>query len=268
MNEPSDSQTTQPPTEFDPLDGFEAQDRFEPSTLKSGFNPIQVKTTASLALPFYKRNPITTTLALVLIIVYGCTSFSNHFQFPSKLAVALGVFYGPAVQDGQWWRYLTATLLHDNPGHLLNNTVGILIFGNLLEPILGRLYLASLYGVAMIVGLSLVLLFQPNTPVLGASTINYGLIGAYLTLVLLIRYQIDRSTFLKEFRGAFLFVAMFILWNWMESTKVSLWGHVGGLIGGILFGLVVWTNRSSLKQQSYDHQSAKPVSTSGQRDNS
>lgn len=234
------------PTEFDPLYGFESNDRFERSTIAEkealpALSPLPSKQNV----PFYRRNPVTFWFSILVVIIYGLSTYSNGFQEPSRLAVSLGAFYGPAIQDGQWWRFLTATLLHGNPGHLFNNVVGLLGFGNMLEPVIGSARLLGLYGISMLAGLGLVYFLQPYTVTIGASTIDFGLIGTYLTLVLLLRYQYDRSAFRQEFRGAIGFVLMFVAWNWMESASVSLWGHVGGLLGGILFGLLIWMNRSS-----------------------
>lgn len=233
---------------YDPLDGFQAKDRFEPENadlqdLLPSLRPFP--RTQAKQEPFYRRNSVTLIFALLLIAFYGLTSFPHKFERPSQLAFTLGAFYGPSIEHGQWWRYTTATLMHLNPGHLFNNVVGILAFGNLLEPVIGHARLVGLYGVSAVCGLTLVYWLQPNIPTLGASTIDYGLIGAYLTLVLLLRYQYNRKAFQKEFRGAVLFVLMFVAWNWMESATVSLWGHVGGLIGGIACGTLIWASRSS-----------------------
>lgn len=234
---------------FDPLDGFEANDRFErsdntPSERLPSLNPVAT----GQAIPFYRRNPVTLWVSVMVILIYGLTTYSNGLQTPSRLAVSLGAFYGPAIQDGQWWRFLTATVLHGNPGHLFNNVVGLLVFGNILEPVIGHARLLGLYAVSMVAGLGMVYLLQPDTVTIGASTIDFGLIGCYLTLVLLLRYQYDRPSFFREFRGAVGFVLMFVIWNWMESASVSLWGHVGGLLGGILFGVTIWLGRNTKSQ--------------------
>ncbi|MCE3234729.1 MAG: rhomboid family intrarane serine protease [Vampirovibrio sp.] len=239
--------------EFDPLDGFQANDRFEHTPAPESesespplpsLNPIPTGQRP----PFYRRNPVTFWFSILIILIYGLTTYSNGFQAPSRLAVSLGAFFGPAVQDGQWWRFLSATLLHGNPGHLFNNVVGLLVFGNMMEPVIGSGRLLGLYAVSMLTGLGLVYLLQPNTVTIGASTIDFGLIGVYFTLVLLLRYQYDRQTFFKEFRGAIGFVLMFVVWNWMESGSVSLWGHVGGFLGGILFGFLLWADRKTKSQ--------------------
>jgi rhomboid protease GluP len=186
---------------------------------------------------------VTISFSILLAIVYALTTAPSGFRHLSELAAALGSFYPPFVAQGQWWRFLTASLLHANPGHLFNNVFGIIVFGNLLEPVIGPGRLALLYAVSAVSGLGLSYFLLPHTPTIGASTIDFGLIGTYFALVLALRYEHNRRIFSEELRGAFFFVLVFVLWNSMENATINLWGHVGGLAAGVLFGLWVWTSR-------------------------
>lgn len=174
----------------------------------------------------------------MLVLIYALTTFPSGFQAPSRLAVILGGFYPPAILAGEWWRFITATLLHGSPSHLFNNVAGLLIFGNLLEPVIGSPRLFILYIVSALAGLGLSYFMLPTGMTFGASTIDYGLIGAYLALILILRYRYDRQTFFREFRGAVIFVILFIGWNSLESATINVWAHIGGLLGGI--GVALW----------------------------
>jgi rhomboid protease GluP len=196
-------------------------------------NPAQVEAQR----PFYQRNPLTVAFSVLLTVVYALTTFPTNFQGPPDLIVMLGGFYPPAVHAGEWWRFITATLLHGNPGHLFNNVAGLLIFGNLLESVLGSRRLMGLYVFSTLAGMGLSYYTLPQGMTFGASAIDYGLIGAYLTLVLILRYRHDRAAFFSEFRGALLFVLLFVGWNMLESATVNLWAHIGGLLAGVIFAL-------------------------------
>jgi len=201
--------------------------------------------------PFYARNPLTVAFCVLLILIYGVTSFKTDFQHPSDLFVALGGFYPPAVAAGEWWRLITGTLLHANPDHLFNNVVGLLIFGNLLEPVIGSRKLFVLYVLSALGGMGLSYYMLPQGMSYGASTIDYGLIGAYMALILALRYRYDRAAFFSEFRGAVTFVLLFVAWNTMESRTVNIWGHIGGLLGGIGFALwLVYSHKSRFNKQA------------------
>jgi rhomboid protease GluP len=191
-------------------------------------------------LSFIQRCPLTLGFVFLVSLIYGISTFSNGFQYPDKAFILLGGFYPPFVQNGEWWRYISASLLHGTPAHWVNNIAGLLIFGNLLEPILGFWPLAGIYFISAFSGLWLSSVMLPNAMTYGASTIDYGLIGAYITLILLIRLNLDKKAFFRELRGSVLLVLMFIVWNAMESATVNLWGHLGGLAGGLLCMLTFW----------------------------
>lgn len=209
---------------------------------ESSTPPLQRASTEARR-PFYRRNPLTVLFVLLLTGCYAITSAGNGFEAPDRLWVSVGAFYPPAVQDGQWWRYITATLMHGNPAHWFNNVAGLLIFGNMLEPILGSWSLLGLYIVSAVGGLWLSSIFLPDGLTYGASTIDFGLIGAYLTLALLFRLRHDKGAFMKELQGSVMFVLLFVAWNTLESATVNLWGHLGGFIAGVFFMLALWTVR-------------------------
>lgn len=180
--------------------------------------------------------------------IYAITSYQNGLMHLNKITLMMGGFYPPLVQSGEWWRYITATLLHADPGHWFNNSVGLLIFGRELEPVLGPWSLLGLYIVSATGGLWLSGVMQPQALTIGASTIDYGLIGAYLTLVLLLRFALDKKRFGDALRGSLMFVIIFMAWNMLESSTVSLWGHVGGFTAGIVMMLALWSVRNKASQ--------------------
>lgn len=181
--------------------------------------------------------------SVLLVLIYGLTSYPNQFQRPIIEVLYLGAFIPELARQGEWWRFITATLLHAHPSHLFNNVLGILMFGSLLEPAIGPVRLLVLYAFSVVGGLLLSAYFLPN-PTFGASTIDYGLIGAYLSLILLLRFRTDRAAFYRELRSAVVFVVIFVAWNTMESATVNLWAHVGGLLAGILFSIFLLGNRN------------------------
>lgn len=213
------------------------QDAFEPSTKP------QPPHRPESPIPFYQRNPVTSLFSALLVAIYLLTSFHTNFKKLEPWAFYVGSFYGPAVQAGQWWRFITATLLHDNPMHLFSNVFGILAFGGMIEPILGTQRLLTLYVFSFVAGLLLSWLMNPFAVTLGVSTIDYGLIGAYLSMALLLRYQTNRKIFFQELRGALMFILIFTIWNAMESEHINIWAHLGGLSAGVVFIACIWPRK-------------------------
>ncbi len=192
---------------------------------------------------FWRRCPMTFWFVALLSLIYALSSFPSGFQKPADGFIILGGFYPPLVHQGEWWRYITATLLHANPMHWFNNIAGLLIFGNLLEPLLGAPLLFSLYLGSAVGGLWLSSLMMPKALTFGASAIDFGLVGAYLTLMLLARLQTNKAAFWKELRGALILSVIFVLWSITESATINFWAHLGGLLTGIVFMLTLWTIR-------------------------
>src|SRR3954447_27043965 len=85
--------------------------------------------------------------------------------------------YGVILLD-EWWRIVTAAFLHVGPVHLVLNMLALLVFGSELERALGRWRFLALYFVSILGGAAAIQMFgSPGTPVAGASTALYGLLG-------------------------------------------------------------------------------------------
>ena len=188
--------------------------------------------------------PLTATWTFlgVIVAIYLLTS-APHFQAVNDSSALIGVFIPSAFAAGEYWRLLTAPLMHANPGHLFNNALGIYIFGTLLEPILGARRMWGLYFISGVASMLLSFYMLPNSPTLGASGIDYGLIGAYVMLVLLFRRLTDKALYKQELRSALIFMVIYVVWNQVESPNANLWGHVGGLIGGMTYALLLYLLR-------------------------
>lgn len=121
---------------------------------------------------------------------------------PTRLAFALGVlFLGTTttpvpeeaawlgglvptlMQDlsGQWWRLLTAALLHVRPGHLLLNLFTLVWTGAVVARLLGRDVMHTLWWTGALCA-SLASLAFTTTWSLGASGANAALLGGLLGL--------------------------------------------------------------------------------------
>ena len=121
---------------------------------------------------------------------------------PARLAFALGlVFLGTTttpvpeeaawlgglvptlMQDlsGQWWRLLTAALLHVRPGHLLLNLFTLVWTGAVVARLLGRDVMHTLWWTGALCA-SLASLAFTTTWSLGASGANAALLGGLLGL--------------------------------------------------------------------------------------
>ena len=141
-----------------------------------------------------------------------------------------GVLYGPLVEQGDWWRLLTAAFLHYGPVHLILNMVGLYWFGSLLEERIGAARYLMLYLVSGLAGSAGALLWSNGflTPTVGASGAIFGILGAGLVL----ERQRD-----YVFGGSAMGVILINFVLTFSISSISKGGHIGGLVGGILCAL-------------------------------
>jgi membrane associated rhomboid family serine protease len=136
---------------------------------------------------------------------------------------------GVGVAHGQWWRIVTSGFLHENLLHIGFNMYVLYILGMQLEPALGRVKFATIYGVALFTGSLGALLVSPHAVTVGASGAVFGIMGAFAVEL--------RSRNLPIMAGGLGGVGGLILINLVISFTIpgiSWGGHVGGLIGGAL----------------------------------
>jgi len=160
-----------------------------------------------------------------------------------------GVLFGPFVADGDWWRLMTAAFLHYGLFHLGVNMYSLYWVGSLLEQVIGRWKFLLLYLASGLAGSAGALIATPNAFTVGASGAIFGILGALWVLErqghIASGGQIAGLIVLNlvitfAFSG-------FALGGKVTGLTISLGGHVGGLIGGVIaMWLVLQTRRSNL----------------------
>jgi membrane associated rhomboid family serine protease len=138
-----------------------------------------------------------------------------------------GALYIPGGLDqGEWWRLITAAFLHANLFHLGMNMVVLWIVGAPVEQAIGRGRFLALYLVSGLAGSAGALLLSPDVLTVGASGAIFGILGAALVL------ESQRSYVLGG--QAFGLIAFNLIITFTFSTYISIGGHLGGLAGGAL----------------------------------
>ncbi|NML52413.1 rhomboid family intramembrane serine protease [Streptomyces sp. R302] len=177
---------------------------------------------------------VTKILIGVCVLVYGLVLILGD-RFVDEL-VLIGYAYNPllgevvGVADGEWYRLLTSTVLHQEPWHILFNLLGLWVIGGIVEPELGRSRYALLCLLSGLSGSVLAyVVAAPNQPSLGASGIVYGLIGAWAVLARRRRH---------DMAPVLLFVALSLAMTFTRPG-ISWEAHVGGLVAGALVTYVL-----------------------------
>lgn len=151
--------------------------------------------------------------------------------FTSRMALV------PELAWTEPWRLVTNALVHDPTFalHLAGNAVMLVLLGRVLEPALGHLrfavlmLLTALGGSVMVVWTSAPpagMITGPDdwfTPVLGSSTIVYGLMCALLVQELRRRGDVRGIATLLALNVGFSFIVANVSWQ----------GHLGGAVAGL-----------------------------------
>ena len=136
-----------------------------------------------------------------------------------------GVLWLPFLEQGDWWRLITAAFLHHGPLHLGLNMLALYWFGSPVEMFLGRARFLLLYLVGGLAGSAGALIATPHSPTVGASGAIFGILGAALVLERQRPYVLGGS--------ALTVIVVNIVFTFVVPG-ISIGGHLGGLAGGAL----------------------------------
>lgn len=180
------------------------------------------------------------TINVVLFVITHLLSLWQSPQecFPlSPFSCALrdlGWKENELIDNGQYWRLLTAMFLHGNLLHIFFNGYALYILGPETERIYGTLRFLALYFLAGLSGSIASYAFSP-APSVGASGAIFGLVGG-----LAVFYYLSRDALgdfgRNQLRGMIAIVIINLLIGFSAGGIIDNYAHVGGLIGGAAAG--------------------------------
>jgi rhomboid protease GluP len=176
--------------------------------------------------------PLPRSAPYVTYTIIGVTVVVYLLQQVTFLPIALFIKSNDLIQAGQIWRLLTPMLLHGSFAHIGFNMYALLSFGTGLEGHFGHGRFLLLYLLGAFAGNVVSFLFT-TADSLGASTAIFGLLGAEAVFIIQ-----NRKVFAGQFRNAIgniIFIAAINLFLIGSLPGIDNWGHIGGLVGGLMF---------------------------------
>jgi len=148
-----------------------------------------------------------------------------------SLLTLLGGKISVLIDAGQYWRLITPVLLHASLLHIGFNMYALYSIGPALEGYYGHKRFLALYLLTGFGGNLLSYLLSEGVSV-GASTAIFGLVAAEGVFI----YQ-NRKIFGPQARAMLSNVIMVVIINLGLglSPGIDNWGHLGGLITGLIF---------------------------------
>jgi membrane associated rhomboid family serine protease len=177
--------------------------------------------------------PATFALIAVNVVVYLVEVASGSGGLTptsSSVIVNFGLF-GPSVAEGEWYRLLTSGFLHASLFHIGFNMVALFFLGRILEPGIGTARFVAIYFASLFAGSLGATILSPDTLTIGASGAIFGIFGA--------TFVIARHRGITGLASSVGIILVLNLVYTAGNPEISLGGHVGGLIGGLLCALII-----------------------------
>ena len=189
-------------------------------------------------------NPIVTYTLVVISVVIYLLQAGTQALMGVDIPAALGMKINEYIIAGQLWRLVTPMFLHGSIVHIGFNMYALVVIGAGLERRFGHVRFLLLYLMGSFAGNVFSFILSPN-PSLGASTSIFGLLGAEMVFF----YQ-NRELFGSGARRALQNVITVAAINLVIglSPGIDNWGHLGGLMGGLIF---TWFGGPKLKMEGF-----------------
>lgn len=191
----------------------------------------------------FARLPVTFSLIAANVLVYvGIVLLGvTHESIPWNISLVnqpgeilrLGWLVPAYAAQGEVWRLLTSLFLHSGFVHIAFNMVALYFLGTLAESSFGGWRFFALYTLSGLSGGLAFLYFGGfDRPAVGASGAIFGLLGSILG------YSLRRGTFSWQnplIRQLLILLAINV-WLGLSIQNISNTAHMGGLVGGFVFG--------------------------------
>lgn len=160
----------------------------------------------------------------------------------TPLLIHVGAQYWPYVLGyGQWWRCLTYAFTHGGIIHIGFNMVVLYQVGPLVEAEIGKARFIFLYTFTALTATFAGYLWHPLTPVVGASGSLFGLIGFAVAYY----HRMGDSIAIERRNFMFQWAVFAFIFGLLVGADNA--GHLGGAVGGIVFGLLLPTKGRLLR---------------------
>lgn len=183
--------------------------------------------------------PATLVLILGLAAIFGW-QLSTGALASEESIIAAGALVRERVAQGEWWRLLSATVLHGNVEHIVGNAMSLYILGMASEHAYGTRSMLLVYLTSGIAGSVLSAAMGPG-PSVGASGAIFGLMGAVMVLF----WKHHHELMVRDKRIGIVIAAwaIFTIAMGLMTPMIDNAAHLGGMFGGMA---VAWAIRPKI----------------------
>jgi rhomboid protease GluP len=183
--------------------------------------------------------PATLMLIVALGAIFGW-QLSVGALASEESIIAAGALVRERIAQGEWWRLLSATVLHGNVEHIIGNAMSLYILGMASEHAYGTRSMLLIYLASGLAG-SLLSAAMSAGPSVGASGAIFGLMGA--VMVLFWKHHHELMVRDKRIGVVVAAWALFTIATGLMTPMIDNAAHLGGMFGGMA---VAWTMRPKI----------------------
>lgn len=206
---------------------------------EDGFN-LFVKITENINQTTNKKNKIADKIfskkyPLVTYVIMGINILLFIYSIIANYDVILKYgMYNPFVLEGEFYRLFTCIFLHVGIIHIACNMYSLYVLGPQIESFFGKWKFLFIYLISGLCGSILSLTFNTSYISVGASGAIFGLLGSMLY------FGYHYRTYLGNVvRSQIIPIIILNLVIGFSVNGIDNFGHIGGLIGGILSTMIV-----------------------------
>lgn len=184
--------------------------------------------------------PIVTITLIALNVLYFIVSvvmsgsILSIVSISQEVLVELGAKYNAGIASGQYYRLITCMFLHGGIVHIALNMYALYAIGPLVERVYGKVKYLLIYFIGGVSASLLSYIMSPTISI-GASGAIFALLGACLVLAVKMKRRIG-----KGFFNNIITVIVINLVLGLSLPDIDNFGHVGGLLGGIVTAIAVF----------------------------
>ncbi|MEZ4474163.1 MAG: rhomboid family intramembrane serine protease [bacterium] len=172
----------------------------------------------------------TYTFLASVLLAFGLQLREGALTDPIAM-IRLGAGVPALIQEGEWFRLVSANFLHGVDVHIFANALAIWLLGSLLEKLVGPWRLVIVYLLSALGGAVASTLWSGAPMMVGASTAIFGLFGALVVTDRIYRWQVP-PVMRQSIRWLVVVVAINVVLS-LSVPQIDKAAHLGGFVVGM-----------------------------------
>lgn len=176
------------------------------------------------------------TITYILIAISTLMFIISGGGYNIEKLLLLGANYGPLVKEGEIYRLIACMFLHAGIIHIALNMYSLYIIGPKVEDFFGKWKYLIIYFLSGLSSSLLSIALGTDTVSVGASGAIFGLFGSLIYFGYSYRGYIG-----SMIKSQMITIVIYNLLMGFFIPGIDMWGHIGGLIGGLLVASMLGT---------------------------